>query len=244
VPTSGSEQTLPEIPGGWTRRVIQLDGGPVHLTLPAAPDEFLDDEDVLSASRLTDYMPYWAYLWPTARRMAELVAKETWTPGTRALEIGSGIGLTGIAGTKAGLEVTFSDYDRQAVDLALWNARQNGLTQARGLRLDWKNPETWKNPLAAGTDRFPVILGSDVIYEPGNHEPVLNVLDRLLSKQGTCWLGDPGRQHSAAFCRLARSRGYAIEIRDSTGSVLSPRDGEFDVRLNEFRLLVLHVLSI
>jgi hypothetical protein len=95
-----------------------------------------------------------------------------WSPGTPVLEIGAGIGLVGLAALSCGLKVTFSDYDPPAVALALRNARDNGLTDAEGMHLDWRQPP----PL-----RFPVILGCDVIYEVRNHAPILDLLGRMLN---------------------------------------------------------------
>lgn len=106
---------LPEIPGGWTSQTINLGPRSIQLTLPAVPDDFLDDPNVLKASRESDYMPYWAYLWPASTAMARLILSESWPEGTRALEIGCGVGLTGVAGLAAGLDLTFSDYDSTSV---------------------------------------------------------------------------------------------------------------------------------
>lgn len=201
--------------------------------MPAAPDDFLDDPAVVEANRRDDYMPYWAYLWPAARSTARLVADTDWPSGTRALEIGAGIGLVGIAGLARGLKLTFSDYDQRAIDLAIHNARLNGLPQTEGLFLDWRNLK------GLNLEPFPIILGSDVIYELANHHLVLDAVDCLLTDNGLCWLGDPGRQHSAAFVRLAERRGYSIEIRDGENRTLPSVDGQPDLPMNEFRLLVL-----
>lgn len=195
---------LPDIPGGWTTREVAVAGHTFCLTLPAAPDAFLDDADVIAAHNRDGYMPYWGYLWPTSLEMAAAVLKHDWQAGLRVLEIGAGIGLAGLAGLAAGLYVTFSDYDPQAVGLALHNARQNGWTGAQGLLLDWRNPIS---------QQFPIIFACDVIYELQNHVPILNVLDAMLADGGECWLADPARHQSEAFIALAQRRGYACRLR-------------------------------
>jgi predicted nicotinamide N-methyase len=210
--TAASE--LPSIPGGWTQRDFALAGRTLRVTLPASPDAFLDDPEVLAANRRDDYMPYWSYLWPASLETAVAVLNHDWqrfsppiskggqggsrclpTGGEiRALEIGAGIALTGLAALARGLSVTFSDYDQQAIDLALFNARQNGLEQhAEGLLLDWRQP----------IDRqFPVIFGCDVIYERQNHRPILGLLEKMLAQDGECWITDPGRHQADAFLEL------------------------------------------
>jgi predicted nicotinamide N-methyase len=201
-----------------------------RLMLPASPDAFLDDPDVQQANRETDYMPYWAYLWPAARKMASHVLNERWQPGASALELGSGIGLVGIAALTAGLRVTFSDYDRTSLSAATQNARLNHVEADAAELLDWRNIET------AGLRRhFPVILGCDVLYEVSLHAPLLNVIDCFLADGGVCWLGDPGRTAIRVFCAAASERGYAIEVRDERGE-LCPATAAMPAA---FRLLVL-----
>lgn len=195
---------LPDIPGGWASRAVTVAGHTFQLTLPAAPDAFLDDAAVIAAHNRDGYMPYWGYLWPTSLEMAAAVLNEDWQPGLRVLEIGAGIGLAGLAGLAAGLDVTFSDYDPQAVCLALHNARQNGWPRAQGLLLDWRAPTH---------QQFPIIFACDVIYEQQNHALILNVLDAMLTDGGVCWLADPARHQSDAFIALAQRRGYACRLR-------------------------------
>src|SRR3954454_4375998 len=66
-------------------------GHPFALVRPGDPDRLLDDPSVLAWNHRDDYMPYWAYLWPGAFLLAEVVAKAQWEPGTPALEIGCGL---------------------------------------------------------------------------------------------------------------------------------------------------------
>jgi predicted nicotinamide N-methyase len=229
--TSTGASALPPIPGGWSQRDFVIAGRTLRVTLPASPDAFLDDPDVLAANRRDDYMPYWSYVWPASLETAVAVLNHDWSrncsgagfvsPPLRkggqggagesvqrqcfpdkgaieALEIGAGIALTGLAALACGLSVTFSDYDQRAIDLALFNARQNQLEKhAEGLLLDWRQP----------IDRqFPVIFGCDVIYERQNHGPILGLLEKMLAREGECWITDPGRHQADAFLDLlARS---------------------------------------
>ncbi|MBI1904342.1 MAG: hypothetical protein HYS13_24875 [Planctomycetia bacterium] len=162
--------------------------------------------------------------------MARLVLQAGWTPGTRALEIGTGIGLVGLAGLAAGLKVTFSDYDAQSLKLALHNAAQNNLPGAESLLFDWRDPPRQK---------FPVVLGCEVIYEAGLHDLVLGVLERMLAPGGVCWIGDPGRQYAPGFFAKAKARGYDVEIRDREFVLLPLKDGQPDLPIGQFRLQIL-----
>jgi len=195
---------LPKIPGGWADRAYEVVGRKILLTGPEVPDKLLDDPAVIERHGVDGYMPYWGYLWPTALEMAQALFESPFPKGLPVLEIGAGLGLAGIAGLMAGLEVLFSDYDRLSVRIALLNAARNGFPEARGIFLDWCDPP----PL-----QFPLILGCDVIYEARNHAPILDLCQRMLAPGGVCWLADAGRHQAPAFVELAQKRGFGLEQR-------------------------------
>lgn len=56
------------------------------------------------------------------------VVKEHAGNGVRVLEVGCGTGLVGLTAAKAGAEVTLTDANPFAVDLARHNAKENGVT--------------------------------------------------------------------------------------------------------------------
>ncbi|HUG93089.1 MAG TPA: methyltransferase domain-containing protein [Planctomycetaceae bacterium] len=213
---------LPAVPGGWTTRSIDLGPLRVELTLPADPDAFLDDPQVLADHDRDGAMPYWPYLWPAALAMSRRMLAADWSAGMQALEIGAGVGLVGLAAAARGLDVTVSDYRQTAVDLAVHNARRNGLANVRGRLLDWR--------ASLADVRFPLILGCDVLYETRNHAPILNLLETMLASGGTVWIGDAGRQHAAAFIDQARQRGFTVTLSDAGGQPLAaPQVGAFQL---------------
>ncbi|MEX0718758.1 MAG: methyltransferase domain-containing protein [Planctomycetaceae bacterium] len=220
--TADAIAALSGIPGGWCERALFVGERRFDVVLPAAPDEFLDDPEVLAENRRDDFMPYWAYLWPAATPLAEAILRADWPAGARTLELGAGIGLPGLAAAAAGLRVTFSDYRREPVDLAMHNARRHGY-DAAGMLLDWRSPRA---------ERFPLILASDVLYELRNHEPILRVLAAMLEPGGTCWIGDAGRAAAEPFPAAARAAGFEVALHDRAGR---PRDA---MPIGEFRLLI------
>lgn len=212
---------LPDIPGGWTSRQIDVGWRRLEIALPAQPDDFLDDPAVIEANRRDDYMPYWSYLWPASVDMARWLPQAGATPGIRALELGSGIGLTGLAGAALGWDVTFSDYDDQALLLCRRNAERNGFNGIHTQHLDWRTPLELQ---------FPVIFGCEVTYDAASHEPLLGVIRQMLTPAGRCWLGDPGRSQGTAFVARARECGFSVTVRDAESRVQAePLRGEFQV---------------
>ena len=215
--------TAQQIPGGWTRKGVQVGNIRFELILPANPDELLNQLENGAGEEPLD--PYWAALWSAGPPTANLVHRHNWPPGMSALELGCGCGLVGLAALGAGLDVTFSDIVPTAIELALENARRNGFTDARGQLVDWNDPPRLQ--------RFPQILGSDLLYETRQHTALLDTLDRLLPDEGQCWLGDPGRSAADSFCITAAERGYCVQIRDAAGEPLATSSP------GQFRLIVL-----
>ena len=202
LPAKTSSLAQTPIPGGWMEDRIVIGGHAFDLLRPSQPEAFLElleERDGADAEQ----DPYWGELWPTSNLMATFVLGETWPPGTPALELGCGLGLVGLAGLKAGLDVTFSDLHDSAVRTAVENAGRNGFRSVLGRVLDWRHP----------TDgSWPLILASDVLYERQLHSPLLDTLDALLSPDGVCWIGDPLRSSADSFIDGATSRGYRVKI--------------------------------
>lgn len=106
------------------------------------------------------------------------------------------------------MQVTFSDLVPAAVNLAVRNATANGFASAQGMVLDWNAP------LSA---QFQLLLASDVLYDAGNHRPLLNVLNSMLAKGGLVWIGDAGRHNTPRFIQLAREFGWTVALSDEHG---------------------------
>src|SRR6202040_2961405 len=99
-------ETPPETLGPVVRVRAMVEGVPSLLERPSESDRLLDHPSVRSAFAADEYMPYWADLWPAARMLTKAILREKWTPGQRALEVGCGLGLPGIAALAMGLRVT------------------------------------------------------------------------------------------------------------------------------------------
>ena len=99
--------------------------------------------------------------------------------------------------------MTFTDYDPEAVDFAVYNALHNSVSadQVRGLHMDWRAPVA---------ELFPWIIASDVLYERRLHALVLEAIDRLLTPDGVAWVSDPQRNSAADFPLAAVERGFRV----------------------------------
>ncbi len=183
------------------RRTLTIAGRQIELNLPA------NEETSLNAAvegRCID--PYWGKLWSAAVDSAQCVLKTPWPTGARALELGCGAGLMGIAGRFAGLDVTFSDHEPLAVELATRNAQANGFDDAAGMVLEWSRPSDQK---------FDVLLASDVLYDKPSHSLLLQLANAMLNPSGRLCVGDPGRQLARDFLGTAAESGWKIRLYDA-----------------------------
>lgn len=189
---------------------IELAGRRFSIIRPGDPNLLLDDPYVENAFSRDEFMPYWADLWPASRMLAEELLLHPRPEGTRTLELGCGLGLAGIAGACAGLDVTLTDYDETALEYAAANARANGPPDSRWRCL----PVDWRHPPAL--EPFPLIIAADVVYEERLVAPLLGVIGALLDPAGTCIISDPNRAGGERLAKALAGSGFAHARRPVT----------------------------
>jgi predicted nicotinamide N-methyase len=176
-----------------TVRVVEsvVSVGPRELAVLRPEDsEALLDE---AAFARDEFLPYWAELWPSGVALARVVAARQ-LEGARVLELGCGLALPSIAAASAGADALATDWSADAVALASWNARRNGVRIATAV-VDWDRPASL---LAAAP--WELVLAADVLYERRNGEILGELLPRLTD---TVLLADPGRPWAGPFLEHA-----------------------------------------
>ncbi len=200
IPT---EPHLPETPwdalGELYRETVHVEGRAFQIDRPSQSDKLLDHPAIRAAFAADEYMPYWADLWPASRMLARAILRGDWPPGLTAIEVGCGLGLPGIAALAKGMRVVFSDCDRTAMRFAAMNAKLNGFTNFELLPIDWRHPPD--------DAQFPLILGSDLVYERRHVDPLVNLIDRILAPDGLCLLTDQDRPPSEYLREMLMSSG-------------------------------------
>ena len=190
--------------GPVAESTVVVAGRSIRLIRPVEPDRLLDDPDVIAWNASDDYMPYWAYLWPGALLLGEALAAGDWPVGTEALEIGCGLGLSGLVGLAVGLKVRFTDLDRAPFRFIEASARANGFDPASysTALLDWRNPPD---------ERYPLIFGADVTYESRLVPLVAGAVAAMLGPGGVALITDPDRKAAAGLPDEFRRLGLATE---------------------------------
>jgi predicted nicotinamide N-methyase len=185
--------------------------GSVRLRVLSA----LDLDELITDDWDPDRLPFWSVVWESAPLLCWWMAARGGWEGVPVLELGCGVGLAGLAASALGARVTQTDLFPEAVNLARLNAERNRIAGIRRLAADWR---AW--PLR---DRWPVILGADLVYERACHGPLLDVLDQALAPGGSVYLADPGRTVSQDFLSRAKAAAWTVEILESAGR--SPATG-------------------
>lgn len=151
-----------------------------------------------------DADPSWAEVWPTAASLAEaLVADPNLVVDMHVAELGSGLGVAGLAACALGAQsVSFFDREPHALHCAMATAALNGFPTTdtigrtiggtaanRGVGaalLDWSPPNSQENSKSANLEtysgRFDVVVASDVLYDletvPGFVDATLVLLSK------------------------------------------------------------------
>jgi predicted nicotinamide N-methyase len=218
LPPEGSSIRESRYSGPVTISEHDVGGRRLRLVRPAAPDRLLDHPQVIDWNRRDDYMPYWAYLWPGALLLGEVVAAEPGLAPDRAevsaaprvLEIGCGLGLAGLVALSRGCHVVFTDYDEAPFPFIRRSIAENGLDArwAEMARLDWR---------MLPDDQYPLILGSDVLYEKRLVPLVAKLLARMLAPDGVGLLSSPLRVAAEGFPQALAERSLTCRLESLSG---------------------------
>ncbi|UCC30694.1 MAG: 50S ribosomal protein L11 methyltransferase [Phycisphaerales bacterium] len=179
---------------GRAIEIVGLKDAADLLDLPEFAKRFLED----------DRAPYGVELWPAALMLAEHILNGDDGAGTRAIEIGCGLGIVSMAAAMKGWRVEATDCDPTALHFAEYNAANNRVDIEAFECLDWHDPP-------AG-ERFDRVFGADVLYELKDHVPVVECVDCLLTADGVALLADPNRGVADRFAPLVRDHGFDVQV--------------------------------
>lgn len=160
---------------------LDIAGRPVAILHPASAEDLIDEADFVRDERL----PYWAELWPSAKVLAECLARMD-GGGRRLIELGCGSGLVATCASLSGFDVVASDYYEDATRFARVNAWRNAAAVPRARVLDWR-----ELPVAA--KRYDLVVASDVLYERAYGDLVARAVAAFLAPEGFALVADPGR---------------------------------------------------
>ncbi len=167
--------------------------------LPKSIEPFINPDNPLEG------FPLWAKIWKSSLILADFMAREPVVPDKHTLEIGSGIGLVGIAAAAFGHRMTISDCNPNAIEFARANAYINGCPDLKIDCMDWNIPET----IHGNFDR---IIASEIIYKKEDLAPVQSILKKLLKADGEIIMASEFRKAVIEFIDIM-NQTHHLEIR-------------------------------
>lgn len=180
---------------------VRFNGKMLTLFKPVSIDPFIDPEDI------TRGFPLWAKIWEASGILAAHLSTIPPDPNKTMLEIGSGMGLVGIAAALSGHRVTLTEINPDALNFAKANAIINNCPDIPILRLDWNAPDI--------DTRFDYIVGSETIYRSSDIDGLEFLFNRYLNPGGTILLAESVRKTGVEFWERMRHR-YHIQARRHT----------------------------
>ena len=170
---------------------IEVVIGARTLTLLRVKDlERLVDREALLRDD-TEEPPYWAHLWTGALTLARHLDAFIDVRDQTVLDLGCGLGLTGIVAAQKGGRVTFADKEAGAVSFAWENARLNGCAHYEARPLDFT--------LDVLETRFSLICGAEILYDRPTFPALVRFLATHLSPAGRAILSDAKRTNTQDF---------------------------------------------
>lgn len=178
--------------------------GDLGLWVAVDPESLLEEIDEESFQKSDERLPYFATLWASALALCPEVLALGDLRGQRVLDLGCGLGATGLAAAAAGATVDFLDWEPRALAFVQESAEALDLAIGELFSVDWR-----KERFAPVYD---LILGTDVLYEERLIAPVAALLHAALKPSGQAWITDPERQVADRFAAIAREQGLRCAI--------------------------------
>ena len=209
VPIEHTSTTIAGMEYPWTRVVD--------------PDSLLLNALSKSREGTVEMDPFWAASWRAAKGLDQFLGTLPCLNGIRILELGGGSGRAGISAGIRGAEVLITDAVPTALMVCKFNARQvSEKVQVR--LLDWRDRATQLQP-------FPIIIGSDVVYDFKLFPVLEPCMRRHLTDGGVVYLSEPQRHSGDRFEKWIIAAGW-----NCTSSFVDLGDGQRQIRILTCRL--------
>ena len=213
---------------GYQTKQEQVDiAGAASLMIRSLLDRQQFSDPLGAAARLgisSATWPLFGLLWPSGAHLAARMAAHVLQPGQRILEVGCGLALASLVGHRRGADVTASDCHPLAAEFLQINLQLNGLLPMKYRHGEWDSTLEGGALQDAVSQRYELIIGSDVLYDRDASAALAGFIGRHASDcaASEVWIVDPERGNRPGFTRLMTAQGYALEqLRLDTQSTLT-----------------------
>ena len=217
------------MPGYQTQQEQVEIAGAAPLQIRSLLDRQQFSDPLGAAARLgisSATWPLFGLLWPSGAHLAARMAVHVLQPGQRILEVGCGLALASLVGHRRGADMTASDCHPLAAEFLRFNLQLNGLPPMKYRHGEWDGTLEGGALQEAVSQRYGLIIGSDVLYDRDACTALAGFIGRHASESAASevWIVDPERGNRPAFTRLMAAQGYALEqVRlDTPATLIEP----------------------
>ena len=190
---------------GYEVRKLDVEIGAFKGRIRALSDRMQYSDPTGSAARAGICSASWSLfgqLWPASQVLAKAV-KKIEIDGRRVLELGCGLGLPSLVLQYRGADITASDHHPLSETFLNHNANLNNLPLIPYLDLPW-------GVVGPEIERFDLIVGSDLLYEPNHAELLAGLIGRVAKPRSKVMISCPGRGYRNSFSRSMAKLGYTL----------------------------------
>ncbi len=153
------------------------------------------DEIIEKSVESTQRLPYWAKIWEASIVLASFIGEQKLKSKASVLELGAGMGVTGLFMAAWGNRVLMTDINENALLFARANVYLNDLEERVVVKkLDWMKPRLNR--------QFDYIVGSEIVYDRSSFPYLLDLLRKYLKPTGTLFLAEGRRARQSTFFPL------------------------------------------
>ncbi|MCJ7773467.1 MAG: protein N-lysine methyltransferase family protein [Desulfobacterales bacterium] len=192
---------------------IKIKGNSIELWTVKKWKEAVEAEYENEAEYFRNF-PLWIKIWEASLVLSDHLSRKTIDMTSTILELGAGMGLTGIALGSMGYSVTITDYNDDALAILKKNVAHNKLKNVRVRKLDWFHPHI--------EEKYNIICGSELIYKEEVINPLISLLQKVLEPDGTAFIAhDINRKSMTPFLKKAES---IFQIKSSLKTLKTDND--------------------
>ena len=204
------------MPGYQTQQEQVEIAGAAPLQMRSLLDRQQFNDPLGAAARLgisSATWPLFGMLWPSGAHLAARMAMHALQPGQRILEVGCGLALASLVGHRRGADMTASDCHPLAAEFLRTNLQLNGLPPMKYRHGEWDCTLQGGAAHEAVSQRYELIIGSDVLYDRDAAAALAGFIGRHASESAASevWIVDPERGNRSAFTRRMAVLGYGLK---------------------------------
>lgn len=188
---------------------------PIQIISLKDTNQYRDHEGRAQRLGITSALwPLFGQIWPSGVLLAKKILNQPIADDAQVLEIGCGLALASLAAHSCQINVTASDYHPEVPNFLRDNLRLNNLPIMPYRYGRWGSDRYAYDIYDTGAlpvyERYDLIIGSDLLYEPDSAFFLAQYVDRVSRPRAEVWIVDPNRGYKNSFARALADYGFEL----------------------------------